>query len=158
MRLPRLLGVAALLLFAALAAWLAPLDPGVLQLQLAFSPRAFGTVIHRWSAEDLARYRAHLPWDFLLLGCYAAFGWLFVRRAPLFAGHAPGARTLAAWLLPAAALCDAIENAFHLWLTAVPRFGMAPIYALSALGAAAKWALLFAFAIAVLHALAGRRD
>jgi hypothetical protein len=158
MRAVWFLGAASLLLFAALAAWLAPLEPGVLRLQFAFTPRAFGTVIHLWSAEDLARYRAHFPWDFLLLAGYAAFGWLFVRRSPLFAGHAPVARTVAVWLLPAAALCDAIENAFHLWLTAAPRFGLAPIYALSALGAAAKWALLFAFAIAVLHALARRRD
>ncbi len=158
MRAVRLLGAAVFLLFAALAAWLAPLEPGVLQLQLAFTPRAFGTAIHLWSAEDLARYRAHFPWDFLLLAGYAAFGWLLVRRAPLFAGHTPAARAVAAWLLPAAALCDAIENAFHLWLTAAPRFGMAPIYALSALSAAVKWALLFAFAIAVLHALARRRD
>ncbi|MDT3736387.1 MAG: hypothetical protein ROZ00_09195 [Denitratisoma sp.] len=158
MRAVWLLGAAVLLLFAALAAYLAPLQPGILQLQLAFTPRAFGTVIHLWSAEDLARYRAHFPWDFLLLAGYAAFGRLFVRRAPLFAGRAPAARAVMAWLLPAAALCDATENAFHLWLTAAPRFGMAPIYALSALGAAAKWALLFAFAIAVLHALAKRSD
>lgn len=154
----RFLGGAAIVLFAAIAFHLAPLEPGALQLQFAFTPRAFGTVIHLWSAEDLARYRAHLPWDFLLLVLYAGFGWLFVRRAPLFAGHAPAARAVVAWLLPAAALSDAIENVFHLWLTAAPRFGMAPIYALSALSAAAKWALLFAFAIAVLHALARRRD
>lgn len=154
MRALRLLGTAVFLLFAALSAWLAPLEPGVLQLQLAFTPRAFGTVIHLWSVEDLARYRAHFPWDFLLLAGYAAFGWLFVRRTALFAGHAPAARAAAAWLLPAAALCDATENAFHLWLTAAPRLGITLPYALSATCAAAKWALLAAFALAVLHALA----
>ena len=156
MRAVRLLGAAVFLLFAALVAWLAPIEPGVLQLQFAFTPRAFGAVMHFWSPQDLARYRAHLPWDFLLLGLYAAFGWLFARRSPLFSRHAPAARTAAAWLLPAAAAFDAAENVLHLWLTAAPRFGVGPIYALSALSAAAKWALLIAFSIAVLRALARR--
>lgn len=156
MRTVWLLGGAALVLFAALAAFLAPLEPGVLQLQLAFSPRAFGAVMHFWSPQDLARYRAHLPWDFLLLGCYGAFGLLLTRRSGLFARHAPAARLVVASLMPAAALCDAVENALHLWLTAAPRFGVAPAYLLSGLAATLKWLLLIAFAAAVLHALAGR--
>jgi hypothetical protein len=156
MRLVWFLGGASLILFAVLAGYLAPLEPGILHLQFAFTPRAFGTVIHLWSADDLARYRAHFPGDFLLLACYAAFGHRFARHSGLFARRAPAARAAAAWLLPAAALCDAVENAFHLWLTAAPRFDAAPAYALSALAAAAKWALLIAFAAAVLHALAKR--
>jgi hypothetical protein len=80
MRAPRLLGAAVFLLFAALAAWLAPLEPGVLQLQFAFTPRAFGTVIHLWSGEDLARYRAHFPWDFLLLAFAIAVLHALARR------------------------------------------------------------------------------
>ena len=154
MRAVWLLGAASLLLFAGLAAWLAPLEPGVLRLQFAFTPRAFGTVIHLWSAEDLARYRAHFPWDFLLLGGYAAFGFLFARRAPLFTRLPASARTGAAWLLPLAAVFDAVENAFHLWLTAAPRFGVPQAYALSALASTAKWLLLVAFAGALLVALA----
>jgi hypothetical protein len=159
----RFLGGAALVLFAAIAFHLAPLEPGALQLQFAFTPRAFGTVIHLWSAEDLARYRAHLPWDFLLLVLYAGFGWLFVRRAPLFAGHTPAARLAAASLLPAAAIFDAAENTLHLWLTAAPRFGAAPAYLLSGLAATMKWTLLLCFAAVLVHALAGhgapsRRD
>lgn len=157
------LGGAALALFAALTAFLAPLEPGALQLQFAFTPRAFGTVIHLWSPADLARYRAHLPWDFLLLALYAGFGWLFVRRAPLFARHTPAARLAAAALLPAAAVFDAAENTLHLWLTAAPRFGAEPVYLLSGLAATMKWALLLCFAAVVVHALAGhgapsRRD
>jgi len=145
-------GALALLLFAGLAAYLAPLEPGVLRLQFAFTPRAFGAVIHRWSPEDLARYRAHLPWDFLLLAGYAAFGFLFARRSPLFA-HRPAARRIATWLLPLAACFDATENSLHLWLTDAPRFGAAPVYAVSALASAAKWTLLIAFACALLIAL-----
>lgn len=156
MRSVWLLGSAALALFTALAIHLAPLDPGALQLQLAFSPRAFGAVVHAWSPQDLARYRAHIPWDFLLLVCYGAFGLLLTRRSRLFVPYAPAARMAVASLTPAAALCDAVENGLHLWLTAAPRFGVAPAYLLSALAATAKWALLAAFALAVLHALAGR--
>ncbi|MBM3391082.1 MAG: hypothetical protein FJY34_03795 [Betaproteobacteria bacterium] len=150
------LGASALALFGAIVLYLAPLEPGVLQLQFALTPRAFGAVMHFWSPQDLARYRAHLPWDFLLLMLYAAFGWLFARRSPLFAHSTPAARAAAAWLLPAAAIFDAAENALHLWLTAAPRFDLAPLYALSALSAAAKWALLIAFSIVVLRALARR--
>lgn len=156
MRVVWLLGGAVLVLFAAIALYLAPLEPGVLQLQFAFTPRAFGTVMHFWPPEHLARYRAHFPWDFLLLVCYAAFGLLFVKRSPLFAVQAPAVRAAAAWLLPLAACFDAAENVLHLWLTATPRFGVAPVYALSASAAAAKWTLLLAFALSVLHALARR--
>ena len=67
MRAVRASGLVALALFAALAAWLAPLEPGALALQFAATPRAFGEVVHRWSAQDLQRYRAHLPLDAVLL-------------------------------------------------------------------------------------------
>jgi hypothetical protein len=124
-------GLAAAVLFAGIAWYLAPLQPGVLALQLAFSPRAFGAVIHAWSADDLQRYRAHLPYDFLLLVSYACFG----------------------YLLPLAAACDATENAFHWWLTEVPRFGIAWAYGVSATFAAGKWLLLLAYGLALLYAL-----
>jgi len=46
-----------------------------------------------------------------------------------------------------------VENAFHLWLTEVPRFGVTWPYLLAAIAASAKWFLLFAFAMAVVIAL-----
>jgi len=146
-------GISALVLFAGIAWQLAPLQPGILALQLAYSPRAFAEVIHAWSADDLLRYRAHLPYDGLLLACYGSFGWLLVSRTALFAAQPAALRTLAMWLLPLAAAFDAAENAFHWWLTEVPRFGIAWAYAVAAACAAGKWLLLLAFVLAVLYAL-----
>jgi MYXO-CTERM domain-containing protein len=146
--LTRLCGIAALLLLAGLAWFLAPLEPGVVSLQLAYTPRVFGEIVHTWSPEDLARYRAHFPFDFVLLLSYGCFGWRWVRQSGLFA--TPGA---AAWALPLAAACDAAENLFHLWLTEAPRFGVAWAYAVSAGFAGAKWLLVLGFAGLVLAAL-----
>ncbi len=150
-------GFAAAVLFAGLAWMLAPLDPGVLTLQFAFTPQAFANVIHGWSPEQLALYRAHLPFDFILLGCYGAFGYLLAARSAIFVAWRPAVRTAARWALPAAAAFDAVENVLHGWLTAAPRFGVTLPYAASALCSTLKWALLCGFALAVVLALAQTR-
>ena len=154
----RLSGAAALMLAAGIAWYLAPLRPNILALQLAFSPRAFAEVIHAWSADDLLRYRAHLPYDCLLLACYGAFGYLLASRSALFAARPAALRNAAMWLLPLAAACDAAENAFHWWLTEVPRFDIAWAYGVAASCAAGKWLLLLGYWLLVLYALDRRRD
>lgn len=151
-------GVSALVLCAGIAFYLAPLQPNVLALQLAFSPRAFAEIIHAWSSDDLLRYRAHLPYDCLLLICYGSFGWLLVSRTTLFAAKPAALRMAALWLLPLAAVFDAAENAFHWWLTDVPRFGIAWAYAAAAACAAGKWLLLLAFVLALLYAFDSGED
>jgi hypothetical protein len=150
-------GITALALFAGLALWLAPLDPGILQLQFAATPRAFAAIVHAWGPDGLARYRAHFAADFALLGCYAAFGWRVAQRTALFAALPMRGRRVAAWALPAAALADAAENTLHLWLTAAPRFGPAWPYAVAAASAAAKWLLLIGFVALLAWALARPR-
>jgi hypothetical protein len=144
-------------LFAGIALYLAPLEPGVLTLQLAFSPRVFGQIVHLWPAEHLARYRSHFTADFALLVCYGAFGWLLATRTELFTRQPPALRVSGKWALPLAAGFDAAENALHLWLTEVPRFGVPWAYTAAALAASLKWGLLLAFAFAVACALAGRQ-
>ncbi len=151
-------GLAAAALFAGLSIMLAPLDPGPLALQLAFTPQAFGRVIHAWSPEQLALYRTHLPIDFILLGCYGAFGYLLAARSSLFAGWRPASRAVARWCLPLAAGFDAAENLLHLWLTAMPRFDVTLPYLAAALCSSAKWLLLCGFALAVASALAQARS
>jgi len=157
MKLVWFFGLAAAVLFAGLSLMLAPLDPGPLTLQLAFTPRAFASVIHAWSPEQLARYRAHLPLDFALLACYGAFGYRLASRSSLFLAWRPAARAAARWCLPAAAGFDAVENVLHLWLTAMPRFDVTLPFVAAALCAAIKWLLLCAFALAVAGALAQSR-
>ena len=146
-------GLLALALFTGLAWYLSPLKPGVVALQFAFTPRAFGEIIHSWSLEDLQRYRRHLQVDFVLLTTYGFFGYLLARRAPFFRSGAPFLHRLASWLLPVAAIFDALENTLHAWLTEVPRFGVGAVYAVSASFSALKWALILGFGLLLAWAL-----
>lgn len=146
-------GLLALALLGGLAWYLSPLKPGVVALQFAFTPRAFGEIIHQWSLDDLQLYRRHLPVDFILLAAYGWFGYLLARRAPFFRAGAPALRCAGSWLLPAAAIFDALENTLHAWLTEVPRFGIPAVYAASASISALKWALIIGFGLLVAYAL-----
>lgn len=152
MRGVRLLAAIAVLLLAGMAVWLAPLQPGVLALQLSFTPRAFAFVIHSWSADDLARFRMHLPFDALFALVYGAFGFrLFSHSAALRRSAVAGA---ARWLLPLAAVLDLLENTAHAWLTALPRLDLPRLYLAVGTAAALKWALVLAFGLALAWALA----
>lgn len=153
MRTVWIFGLIALALCAGLAWYLEPLNPGVLALQLALTPRAFGEIIHFWSPADLARYRAHLPIDFALLLAYGAFGYLFATRASVLDARAPSLRRFLKWLLPLAACFDALENVLHWWLTEVPRFGVPLVYAVSAGSSWLKWALIVGFLLLGAYAL-----
>ena len=150
------LGLSTLALGIALALYLRPLQPGVLALQFAATPRAFAMVVHAWGDAGLARYRAQLPWDFMLLASCAAFGWQLARHGSLFAALPRPLRALAAAVLPLAALFGAGEKLLHLWLTAAPRFGLAWLYALSAALAGAKWLCVLTFGALVCTALLRR--
>jgi hypothetical protein len=143
------LGTGVGVLAAAIGWWLAPLDPGALALQMGFTGRAFGRVVHAWTIDELARYRAHLAPDTALLLAYGAWGRLLATRCRCFAVLSPGWRRAARWWMPAAAVCDAVENGLHAWLTAVPRLGVTLPYAATALASAMKWLLLLSFALLV---------
>jgi hypothetical protein len=158
MTLLRLTGLTALALLAGLWWYLADLQPGALALQFAFTPRTFGEVVHAWSIEQLARYRLHLLADGVLLLAYGTFGFLLATRTALFTGLPAWLRRLAPWWLPLAAAFDAVENALHGWLTAVPRFGVPLPYALAACASVLKWALLIGFALLAAWALARAED
>lgn len=149
------LSAAAAVVLEAVVLWLlAPLQPGALVLQLAWTPRGFGEIIHLWSAEDLARYRAHLIVDCALLLAYGSFGWLLATRTRLLAPLPPRVQALAPFLPLFAAGFDVLENSLHWWLTAAPRFGMPWLYLASASAAALKWLLLMLFVALLLWALA----
>jgi hypothetical protein len=49
-------------------------------------------------------------------------------RSIVLATLRPRPRWAATWVLPAAALCDAVENGLHWWLTEAPRFGVPLAY------------------------------
>lgn len=153
-----LTGLSALGLIAGLGWYLAPLEPNILVLQFAFTPRAFGEVIHAWPAEHLLRFRAHFPFDYVLLLSYGAFGYLLATRTQILAPLPPALRPSVRWALPLAAVFDASENALQLWLTEVPRFGVPLPYLVAASCASLKWLLLFAYALAIAVALARAED
>ena len=150
--------LSAVALLAGLGMYLRPLQPSIVALQLCFTPSAFGAVVHAWGDAGLARYRAHLPWDYLLLLSYGLFGWLLATRTTVFAPYPHWARRVAAWLLPLAGTSDAIENTLHAWLTQAPRFGLEPVYVASGAVALLKWLALMVFAAAVAHALWLQKD
>jgi len=154
MRLTWLSGIVALILLGGISWYLSPLKPGILALQLAFTPRAFGDIIHFWSAQDLARYRAHLPIDFGLILAYSVFGYSLASRTSLLSGLTRFWSSFARWCLPGAGAFDVVENVLHWWLTEVPRFGVPMVYAVSASCSLTKWLLLAAFALLVAHAAA----
>ena len=151
-------GAATLILLVAIVWQLRGLQPGALELQLALDARGFGAVIHQWTAEDLARYRAHLPWDCALLASYGTFGWLLAARTATFSELGRAGRGFATWALPLAAASDAAENALHGWLTEVPRFGVGWIYPVAAGCAALKWALVLAWMLVLAWALLRSRS
>lgn len=122
MTLARVLGVAALLLLAGIACYLSPLKPGIIALQFAFTQSSFETVLHAWHPEGVRLYRSR------------------------------AARVAAAWLLPLAALCDALENVLHLHLTAGRGDVPALLFAGAVICATLKWALLGAFLAIAVHA------
>jgi hypothetical protein len=147
------IGLIALALFSGLGWYLAPLEPGVVALQFAHTPAAFGDVLSRWSTEDLHRFRRHLPADFLLLVTYGLFGYLLVTRARVCDTCSPSVRHATTWSLPLAALCDASENALHWWLTQLPRLADPWVYATSAGVSGLKWALIAGFGLLLVPAL-----
>lgn len=151
----RALGLAALLLFIAIGVHLAPLRPSLLCLQLSFTQAAFEGVLEQWQPRGVALYRSHLPADFVLLGLYGAFGYVYGSR--ITASHAIGRLTAAALVaaLPVAAVADAIENGLHLMLTWRPAAAAPVLYAVSGLAASLKW---LAFAVFAASAVAAWRS
>lgn len=151
-------GLSAAILFSGIAWYLMALDPNIVSLQFAYSPRLFGEIVHVWGPELLERYRRHLPYDFGLLVSYGAFGYLLVTRTRVFAGSRMAVSRLAQWALPIAASFDALENGLHGWLTTAPRFGVPWAYALSSGASAVKWLFLAGFVGLVVLALVRTED
>ena len=147
-------GVLAASMWLVMAWQLRVLTPGPVALQLTWDAETFGRIIHLWSPEDLALYRRFLLVDYAVLLAYGVFGWLLATRTRLFASLSSGAQRLARLCLPLAAALDALENAFHGWLTEMPRFDADLIYQLSALCAALKWSLILGFGVLLMWAIA----
>ncbi|UCV09016.1 hypothetical protein [Dechloromonas denitrificans] len=135
---------------------LAPLEPSVFALQLAFTAASFWSIVEAWGDAGLALYRAHFVFDNLHPFIYGAFGYLLVARSSLFAGLSPAIYRAALLMLPLAGVFDLCENAAHIYLLAQDPGSGALLIALSASCALLKWALALLFALVVLGQLARR--
>jgi hypothetical protein len=149
--MPRPLGLAALAMFIGIALYLAPLEPGILWLQFAFTAPTFEAVLHQWQAQGVALYRTHFGADFVLLLLYGSFGFAFGRRRVAAQATRGTGACLLVWSLPAAALADAGENALHLLLTDGRPAAAPALYALAGLAATVKWVGILAFTSATLR-------
>jgi len=150
------IGLAALLLFIAIALYLAPLRPRIVELQLTFNHDDFQRVIDMWGVGGVVLIRSHFAADFVLLLLYGSYGWLFVGRTPLFAQHSAVARKAMRLQLPLAATFDASENVLHLTLTASTT--AAPVmYPLAGICSILKFVLITAFLFSVVRAFINRR-
>jgi len=154
MPLTRLLALGALTLFTGISLYLLPLEPNLLALQFSFTPNDFQAVIAQWQGEDLQRFKWHFWADFALLLCYGLWGYQWGHRAAwLKHGSYPNAL---AWLLPLAAVSDALENLLQLYLLQQPT-APAALYALAGMAALLKWLLLTSFALLMVWAWTRRR-
>lgn len=152
-RLAWILGLNALALLAALAVYLAPLQPNILALQLSFDQATFQSILATWQPMGVLRYRIHLPIDFGLLICYGAFGYVVTRNTLVFSGFSPMARRLLRWSMPAAALSDAIENSLHWHLTSGAAHLDTMLYPVAGVSSVLKFALLGFFLFSYIAAV-----
>jgi len=138
------LALLSIALFAGISLYLLPLEPNLLALQFSFTPDAFQAVIAQWQGDGLQRFKWHFWADFALLLCYGLWGYQWVHTAAwLKHGSYPNAL---AWLLPLAAIADALENLLQLYLLGQSA-ALTLLYPLAAMAALLKWLLLMLFAL-----------
>ena len=149
--------IVSLLLFVAMVAQSARLDPSVVCLQFTYDRTAFGTVLERWQDAGIARFLDHFWIDFPYLASYGLLGYLVATRTRLFAALAAGRRRFFTYCLPAAAVADGLENVGHIYLAT--RFATAPDWLFPVAGAIAtsKWLLIAAFCLGAAHAWVRRQ-
>ncbi len=146
-------GFCSLVLLTGLAVYLMPLRPNIVALQFTFSPEAFQAVLNDWQPEGVARFRAHLPIDGVLLLCYGAYGYLQTTRTHLFASFSDSARGFIASMLPLAAFFDAVENLMHFLLTNPGAPPNPPMAFYAGCSSTLKWTFLSLFLLCVIHSV-----
>lgn len=139
-----LFGLLSLGLLLGLGAYLAPLQPPLVAVQLTFDQGAFEAVTSQWGVQGVALFRSHLVPDFALMVCYALYGICTVRYTRLF-----NMRFVPPifWycMLPMAALADVVENTLHLSITAVGAQPQPRWYLLAGVAASIKFVLITCF-------------
>ena len=141
----RTVAIVSVLLFAAMAAYTSSLDPSIPVIQLTFTERGFNAILHAWSPPQVEIFKRHFLIDYPFLVCYGWLGHLIATRTSLFARFSKTTSQLLAICLPVAAVADAVENAFHLFIVwGAGPFDQAPYFAAGAV-ASTKWLLILVF-------------
>jgi hypothetical protein len=146
-------GALALGLFIAMVVHSSSLVPGIPALQLTFNEAAFKAILTQWGNDGITVFRTHLRIDFLVLTSYGSFGYLFVRYGALFQQLSKSVRQVASWVMPIAALLDAIENLLHLQLISDAAIHPPALYLTAGLVATGKWLLIADFMAGTLYLL-----
>lgn len=145
-------GAAALGLMIALGVLLRGLSPPIIKAQLSFSEKAFYDVVERWSPSQRATVQRHFALDYAFLVAYGGSGWFLARE--LVQCHGLTLELVARgwpWLLPVAAVCDAIENMLHQRFLRQPRGAVMPsLFRVSGCAAALKWTLVLLYGLVFL--------
>jgi len=130
----------------ALLVWqLAPLQPSVVALQLAFAPSRFWQILAGWGPEGIALFRSHFALDHPHTLLYAAWGALVAWRSKLCFGLSARRRWWLAATLPMAAVADLVENGCHLWLISHAPHTLDDLVPVASTFSALKWALVASF-------------
>lgn len=147
MRAINYFAVASVLLFAAMGIYTHPLNPSIPELQLTFTEEGFYKILNQWDAGENSIFKSHFFIDFVFLFHYGVLGYLLTTRTQLFQHANPAIKFGFALMLPAAAVLDAVENFFHLYLVSTVASVAPALYTVSGVVAALKWFLILFFVI-----------
>ena len=133
-------------LYVVMVIYLLRVRPTILSLQFTFSPGAFHSVVAAWSEAASSRIRNHYFLDFPFLVSYGLFGYFLVEETSLFAHLSHAMRNVAQWLLPFAAVVDAMENMLQISILRRPRSTILPhYYVFSGVFAVIKFGAILSF-------------
>lgn len=139
-------GVVGAVIFGAMIRVVGALDPSVGAIQFTFTEAAFRRILDAWGPEGRVRFATHFTYDYVFLGCFGLFGWAL---GAWLAGRLERPRWLRAllpWVMPAAAVGDAVEDVLQQSLAAaIPGSRPALAYLVAGVAATLKWALIAMF-------------
>jgi len=139
-------GVVGAVVFGAMIRVVGALDPSVGAIQFTFTEAAFRRILDAWGPEGRDRFATHFAYDYVFLGCFGLFGWALGKWLAERLDRPGWLRSLLPWIMPAAAVGDAVEDLLQQSLAAaIPGSRPALAYLLAGVAATVKWTLIAVF-------------
>jgi len=139
-------GVVGAVVFGAMIRVVGALDPSVGAIQFTFTEAAFRRILDAWGPEGRDRFATHFAYDYVFLGCFGLFGWALGKWLAERLDRPGWLRSLLPWIMPAAAVGDAVEDLLQQSLAAaIPGSRPALAYLVAGVAATVKWTLIAAF-------------